>query len=177
MTFESKKNKVFFIAEIGSGHEGSFKKAVKMVNECCETEADAIKIQIYKAKTITSKKFSSERYKHFSKLELKINQYKELSKICRKKKKLFGASVWDESLISEFDDYLDFFKIGSGDITHYGLIKKIVKTKKPIIFSTGLCKMKEIKDLLAFIDSLDPEYLKKKDFNITLCYRLSCRKN
>ena len=82
MTFRSKINKVFFIAEIGSGHEGNFKKAVKIINECCETETDAIKIQIYKAKTITSKKFSSERYKHFSKLELKINLFlKVLSQI------------------------------------------------------------------------------------------------
>ena len=100
---------------------------------------------------------------------MKVDEYKELSKICRKKKKLFGASVWDVKLVSEFDSFLDFFKIGSGDVTYYELIKEIIKTKKPIIFSTGLCKMQEIKDLLKFINSLDPEYLKKEKISILHC--------
>ena len=96
-------------------------------------------------------------------------EYKKLSEICRKKKKKFGASVWDEKLVSEFKDYLDFYKVGSGDITNYQLIKEILKTKKPVIFSTGLSSINEIENLIKFINEEDSRYFTDKKIAILHC--------
>ena len=55
MYFKSSKNQVYFIAEIGSNHEGNFKEAKKILNNCIKSKADCAKIQIYTAKNIVSK--------------------------------------------------------------------------------------------------------------------------
>ena len=36
---------IFFIAEIGINHEGSFNKCVKLIDEAAKAGADAIKLQ------------------------------------------------------------------------------------------------------------------------------------
>ena len=87
MKFKSKKNPLYFIAEIGSNHEGSFIQAKKILNDCLKSRADCVKIQIYTAKNIVSKKQSPERYKHFSRLELNIENYLELAHIANKSNK------------------------------------------------------------------------------------------
>jgi hypothetical protein len=97
--FNSKNNSSFFIAEIGSAHEGSFLDAIKLVNEACKSNADCVKIQIYKAEKLVAKKYDLKRFLHFKKMELKIWQYIVLAKICKKFKKLFCASIWDKNLI------------------------------------------------------------------------------
>ena len=88
MYFKSSKNKVYFIAEIGSNHEGNFKEAKKILKDCIKSKADCAKIQIYTAKNIVSKKFSKERFQHFSKLKLDVDEYLELAHITKKSEKI-----------------------------------------------------------------------------------------
>ena len=64
MFFKSKKNKIFFIAEIGSNHEGNFKTAKKLTYEAIHSGADAIKFQIFNAETLVNKKIDKDRYEH-----------------------------------------------------------------------------------------------------------------
>jgi sialic acid synthase SpsE len=160
--FNSKNNSSFFIAEIGSAHEGSFLDAIKLVNEACKSNADCVKIQIYKAEKLVAKKYDLKRFLHFKKMELKIWQYIVLAKICKKFKKLFCASIWDKNLIFKFKNYVDIFKIGSGDITNYEIIEKIIKTNKSLIISVGLSNFNEIKKTLNFIKSKNSKYLKSR---------------
>ena len=160
--FTSKKNSLFYIAEIGSAHEGSFSNAIKILTEACNSNADCVKIQIYKAEKLVSKKYDLKRFLHFKKMELKIRQYFTLAKICKKYKKLFCASIWDKDLIFKFKNHVDIFKIGSGDLTNYEIIEKIIKTNKPLIISVGLSNFNEIKETLRFIRSKNNKYLKNK---------------
>ena len=51
-----KRNKTYIIAEIGINHEGSFKKATKLIKEASISGADAVKFQIFKPETLASKK-------------------------------------------------------------------------------------------------------------------------
>ena len=168
MHLKSLKNKIYFIAEIGSNHEGNFSDAKKILKDCIKSKADCAKIQIYTAENIVSKKFSKERYEHFSKLKLEIDQYLELAHIAKKSEKDFSASIWDVKLISLFSKYITFFKIGSGDITNYEIIEEITRTEKPIVVSTGLSSIKEIGNTISFIEKCNKKY-KKKDM-ITLLH-------
>ena len=56
MYFKSTKNPCYFIAEVGSNHEGSFKRAKKLVMEAAKSNADLVKIQIYSAKNMVNQK-------------------------------------------------------------------------------------------------------------------------
>jgi N,N'-diacetyllegionaminate synthase len=160
--FSSKKNSLFYIAEIGSAHEGSFPNAIKLITEACKSNADCVKIQIYKAEKLVAKKYDLKRFLHFKKMELKIWQYIILAKICKKFKKLFCASIWDKDLIFKFKNYVDIFKVGSGDLTNYEIIEKITETNKPLIISVGLSNFNEIKKTLDFIKTKNKKYLKAK---------------
>ena len=67
------------IAEIGGNHEGSFTKALDLLDLALESEADVVKFQIYFADSLVSKKESPKRYNHFKKFELTIDQHIELN--------------------------------------------------------------------------------------------------
>ena len=59
---------------------------------------------------------------------------------------LFCASVWDSSAFEWIDPYMPFYKIGSGDLTAYPILEIITSYKKPIILSTGMSTIDEIKN-------------------------------
>lgn len=167
--FLPQKNCVYMIAEVGSAHEGSYAEAKKIIYQACQSNTDAIKFQIYKSSTLTSEKFTKDRYEHFSKLELSIEQYKSLIKICKNNNKNVGASIWDRDLIKTFSSLVDFYKIGSGDFTNFEIINEILKTSKPLIISTGLSSLKDIREMISFIKKINPEYLTKKKLALLHC--------
>ena len=169
MYFKSKINPCLFIAEVGSAHEGSYKNALKLISSAVQTNADVIKLQIYTAENMVSKKYDPKRFQHFKKLELNNYQYATLLKKIRKGNKITCASVWDHKLIKYFNKFIDIFKIGSGDILNFQIIKKIIKTKKPVIISTGLCNLKDIKLLYNFIKKTDYNYIKESKVALLHC--------
>ena len=71
------QDKVFTIAEIGGNHEGSFEKALELLNLAKETGFDAIKFQIYSSKNLVNAYLDADRSKHFKKFELKKEEYIE----------------------------------------------------------------------------------------------------
>ena len=171
----NKKNKIIknfwkgkhgplLIAEIGGNHEGNFEYAKKLVLKAISTGVDVVKLQIYEGKNLVSKVESRKRFKHFKKFELNKDQHIYLAKLCRKHNVGYSASVWNTESISWINKYLKFYKIGSGDLTAYPIIRSIARTGKPIILSTGMSTLKEIKETLSFIIKSNPRYKDKKKF-------------
>ena len=165
----SKSNPIYLIAEVGSNHEGNFKTARRLFKECIKSKADCIKIQVYTPDNLVSKKYDPKRFKHFSKLKLKISDYIKLAKICKKSGKDFSASIWDKNLIKPFKNYVKFYKIGSGDLTNYEIINEILKTGKPLVISVGLSNFNDIKNVLNFIFEKNKNYILKKKISILHC--------
>lgn len=169
MFFKSKLNPILFIAEVGSNHEGSFSEAKKLIINACKSNADVVKLQIFTAQNMVSKKYDPKRFKHFKKLQLSQKQNLKLLKIIKKFKKKTSASIWDVDQINFYKNHIDIFKIGSGDIHNLQIIKKILDTKKPLIISTGLSNFKEIKFTIDFINKVDKNYIKKNKLAILHC--------
>ena len=90
------------------------------------------------------KKFKKQ-IDRFKSLELSFESTLKIISECRKQKIDFLTTAYDQSLLSNFEKYMRFIKIGSGDLTHHKLIKDAVKYKKPIILSTGMATYDEIK--------------------------------
>ena len=129
------KNKIWngkygplIIAEIGGNHEGNFNYAKKLVQKAIKSGVDVVKLQIYDGQNLVSKIESKKRFNHFKKFELTKNQHIYLAKLCKKNKVGYSASVWSVNSISWINKYLNFYKIGSGDLTAYPIIKIIAKT-------------------------------------------------
>lgn len=168
-SFWSGRNGPMLIAEIGGNHEGSFSYAKKLVNLAVKSGVDVVKLQIYKGDELVSPYESEIRNKHFKKFELTKSQHIYLANICKKNKVIYSASVWDTKSIKWIDKYLKFYKIGSGDLTAYPIIENIIKQKKPIILSTGLSNIDEIKKTIKFIQSKNKNYKNKNMLSLLQC--------
>ena len=169
MYFTSKINPVLFIAEVGSNHEGNFNEAKKLVLNACNTDSDVVKLQIFTAENLIAKKYDNKRFKHFKKLELSVSQNKQLFKIIKLKKKKCSASIWDVEQIDLFKNFIDIYKIGSGDIHNFEIIKKVILLNKPLIISTGLSTIKDISITLSFIKSINKKFISSGKLAILHC--------
>ncbi len=145
--------KIYFIAEIG-GNFLEFNRAKKLIDAAKKSGADAVKIQTFKADTITNKKayFDMEntgkisQYKYFKKYELSDTLHEKIFNYAKKLKiDCFStpSHFSDVDFLEKFN--CKFYKIGSDDATNYPLIEYIAKTNKIIILSTGMCNIEEVK--------------------------------
>ena len=152
----------YIIAEIGVNHECSITLAKKMIKQAADNGANAVKFQSYKANKIAAKyspsywdtreEKSTSQYKLFKKYDkFNINDFKELKKYCDKKKIDFLSTPFDNDIVDELNPIVPLFKIASADITNLPLLKKVAKTKKPIILSTGASNLEEIKFSFNFL--------------------------
>ena len=157
------------IAEIGGNHEGNFEYAKKLLRDALKSDVDVIKFQIYFPETLVNKNVDYNRFSHFKKFTLSKEQHIELAKMCRDAGKQYLASVWDTQAIDWIDEYCDFYKIGSGDLTALELIDAIIKKNKPIILSTGLSTSTEISQIVSYIISKSNNYNNPKMLALLQC--------
>ena len=163
------KNGPLLIAEIGGNHEGNFDYAKGLTELACQSGVDAIKFQIYTGDTLVSPLEDPARNKHFKKFELSKNEYIELAELCNFHHVAFTSSIWDISIIPWIDKYMSFYKIGSGDLTAYSLLKHIAEIGKPIVLSTGLSTFDEVKASVRFIQKQNSVYRKKSYLAVLQC--------
>tara|TARA_A100001011_G_C14282665_1_gene832252 strand:- start:206 stop:1231 length:1026 start_codon:yes stop_codon:yes gene_type:complete len=151
------KKKVFFVAEISANHCGDFNLAKKLIKCAKINGADAVKLQTFTADTMTLK--SQKKYFKikeglwkgytlwdlYNKAHTPLNWHKDLFK--------YGKSLGIKVFSTPFDetavDFLEklncpFYKIASFEMTDLNLVRKVAKTKKPIIISTGMANLEEI---------------------------------
>jgi len=166
------KHGPLLIAEIGGNHEGDFEYALDLTHQAIEADVDIIKYQIYTGATLVNHLESPERVKHFKKFELSKKNHIHLAELCINNNIQYSASIWDESVLDWIDPFLKLYKIGSGDLTAYPLLKKIAENGKPIILSTGLSSLKEISDSVSYIQSINSKYHSPEQLAILQCTSL-----
>ena len=138
------KSKLFLIAEAGINHNGKIKQAIKLIDSAKRSGANAIKFQTYKTERRTKK--NSPIFDILKKCELKYSEFKILNDYCHEKKIIFFSTPFDLEAIDFLESIkVKLYKISSFDIENYQLIKKIIDTKKPCVFSTGMSGLKTIK--------------------------------
>lgn len=157
------------IAEIGGNHEGNFDYAKKLTQLAIDTNVDVIKYQLYTGDGLVNKLESPSRNEHFKKFELTKEQHLELAKTVTDAGIIYMASVWNFDMIPWIDPFIPIYKIGSGDMTAYPVLKTIAQKGKPMIVSTGLSKEKEVLDTINFIQSINPIYKNKTNLAILQC--------
>lgn len=154
------KNKdIKIIAEMSGNHQGRYGGANKFVKQAIKMGADAIKFQVYTADTITLNSNKKDflvksggiwgKYKTLHDLYDKAHTpwswiYK-LATYLNAKKFPWFASPFDNTSV-DFLEKLNCqaYKIASPEISDIPLIEKIVKTRKPIILSTGLATLSDL---------------------------------
>lgn len=152
---------VFIIAEAGVNHNGSLELAKKLVDAAKDAGADCVKFQTFVSKNIVSKNAVKAEYQKqqtepeesqqdmLKKLELSFDEFVELNEYCKSKSIEFMSTAFDFDSI-DFLDGLEMgtWKIPSGDITNLPYLIKIAKLNKPVILSTGMSTMVDIRSAI-----------------------------
>jgi len=163
------KNGPLLIAEIGGNHEGNFSYAKKLTKLAIKSNVDVIKFQIYTGDTLVNRLSSPSRNKHFKKFQLTQDQHIYLAKMCNDNGVKYLASVWNVEALKWIDKYLDYYKIGSGDLTCYQIIQEFAKRGKPIVLSSGLSTMKEINETIKFLIERNRKYKSSNNLSVLQC--------
>lgn len=149
---------VYIIAEAGVNHNGSFELAKKLVDAAKEAGVDCIKFQTFKAKNLVSPRAQKAEYQKkttgedsqlsmLEKLELSYDEFIQLKEYCDQVGICFLSTPFDFDSI-DFLASIDmpFWKIPSGEVTNYPYLVALAKTGKPVVMSTGMCEIEEIRD-------------------------------
>ena len=168
------------IAEAGVNHNGDFELAKKLISAAAEAGADFVKFQTFKADKIVNKTAKKAEYQERNINDGYDSQYAML-------KQLEMPEDWHIKLIqyanecgikflstgfdNESVDFLDhlgtpLFKIPSGEITNKPYLRHIAKKVKPVILSTGMANIDEIK---AALEVLTENGIAKENITILHC--------
>ncbi len=137
-------DKVFIIAEIGNNHEGNVEVAKRMIQAAANSGVDAVKFQTIRAQHLIQS-IDKNRFDTLKSFELTFNDYINLSEVARNEGVKFLSTPFDIEAASFLNDYVPAFKIASGDNNFYPLLEKIAGFGKPIIMSTGLADLTQIR--------------------------------
>lgn len=155
------QKKIFIIAEAGVNHNGDIKIAKQLIDAAVKSKADAVKFQTFiseKCISVNAEKASYQRaavgetgsqLDMIKKLELKFDDFCELKEYCEKNNILFMSTAFDIDSARFLNEIgLDIFKIPSGEITNYPLLKVIGQFRKKVIMSTGMSEISEIRSAI-----------------------------
>lgn len=150
------KNRCYIIAEIG-GNFVTFDEAKKLVNLAYESGVDAVKLQTYKADTIVTKtaKFDldnvGEMVQHglFEKYQIDFELHKKVFDYINSKGLDWLSTPSHKTDVDMLDELgVSSYKLGADDATNLPLIKYVAQTGKPILLSSGMCTLNEVRDMI-----------------------------
>jgi len=146
----STREKVLTIAEIGNNHEGSYTLAEEMIGLAAEAGADAVKFQTFIPEKLVSVQ-QTVRIEQLKKFQFSYDEFTKLSKVANNEGVVFLSTPFDLDSALFLNDIVSTYKIASGDNDFFPLIEVIAQTGKPIIMSTGLANIDEVKKSGSFI--------------------------
>ena len=146
----------YVIAEIGINHNGDLNIAKRMIDAAVHAGADAVKFQKRTPNVATPPEQQQQmretpwgyitylEYRY--KVEFTEEQYAEIDSYCRQRGIPWMVSVWDEPSVDFMEKFdTPAYKIPSASLTDFNLIRKARATGKPLILSSGMSTMEQIK--------------------------------
>lgn len=173
-------NHVIIIAEAGVNHNGDMTLAKRLIEEAKNAGADYVKFQTARSpESVTSKFAQMAEYqkrnvkKDESQLEmirsltLPLSAFSELKNHCNKVGVKFMSTPFDrESIDALMEVGMDYVKVPSGEITNLPYLRKVAQQGIPVIMSTGMCELEEVRKAL---DVLYTNGLQQKDITLLHC--------
>jgi len=146
----------FIVAEMSGNHNGNLERAIKIVEAAADAGADAIKLQTYTADTMTlpgafkikdpeSPWNGRELHELYQEAFTPWEWHKPLFEKAKSLNLEYFSSPFDESAVNFLESLgVPAYKIASFENTDWPLLKKVARTKKPVIMSTGVSTLSDI---------------------------------
>jgi N-acetylneuraminate synthase len=147
---------VFIVAEIGLNHNGDLELAKRLIDAACLAGCDAVKFQKRTPEVCVPPEqrdilretpwgvMTYLEYRH--RVEFGAEEYAEIDRYCRERKMVWFASPWDEESVDFLEQFAPAcYKVASASLTDGGLLSRLRRTSRPLIMSTGMSTMDEIR--------------------------------
>jgi len=156
----------YIVAEIGVNHNGDLEIAKKMIDAAVHAGVDAVKFQKRTPEVSTpleqQMQMRETPWGYFTYLEYRRKvefgeaEYCEIDRYCKKRDIPWYASVWDEPSVDFLERFhIPAYKIPSAALTDHNLLRHLRKTGKPLILSTGMSTIEQIKAAVAVLGTED----------------------
>ncbi|MFH2021076.1 MAG: pseudaminic acid synthase [archaeon] len=146
------------VAEISCNHLQKKEYAIRLIEEAKAAGVDAVKFQTYTPDTMTidakNEHFmikgsiwnGMSLYELYKEAYTPWDWFPELKDKTKDEGLIFFSTPFDETAVDFLEELGDMpaYKIASFEVNHIPLLKKVAKTKKPVIFSTGLATLEDI---------------------------------
>ncbi len=157
------KHKPFIIGEMSGNHNQDIERALKLVDLAADAGCDALKIQTYTADSLTLNCSDGDfvisdegslwkgetLYSLYQKASTPYEWHKAIFDRCKERGMIGFSTPFDEAAVDFLEELgVPLYKIASFENIHLPLIKKVAKTGKPIIVSTGMASLSDLQDLV-----------------------------
>jgi sialic acid synthase SpsE/sugar phosphate isomerase/epimerase len=161
--------RAYVIAEIGNNHNGSYQRAVEMIDLALEAGADCVKFQmrhleeVYRQRTLRKDgedlgtEYVLDLLRRF---ELTVDEHRKLAGYCATKGILYLCTPWDTTSVGVLESFaVPAYKVASADLTNLPLLDRLAKTGKPLILSTGMSQTEEVEITVAFLNQRNVQFV------------------
>lgn len=155
-------NPVYIIAEIGINHNGSIDLAKEMIRSAHKVGVNAVKFQkrnpeecvpLEQRDRMRETPWGYISYMDYRyKVEFGEKEYRDIDNLCKNLGIEWFVSCWDKTSV-DFMERFDpiCYKIPSAHITNKELLLYLKKTRRPLILSTGMSTMSEIRQAVELV--------------------------
>ena len=143
----------FVIAELGLNHSGDVDRALRLADAAADAGAGGVKVQAFRAERLVAPgcpaptHVDAESLQGFFKgYELDMEAHARITERAHSRGLAMVATPFDEDVVGELERIgCDAYKIASGDLTYHALIERAAATGKPLLISTGMANIDEIR--------------------------------
>jgi len=157
---------VQFVAEVSSNHNRNLKRSLQFIETAARVGCSAVKFQLFKIDKLFAPQIleKSEIHRKRKDWELPLEFIPVLSKRCRDLNIKFSCTPFYIDAVEELKPYVHFYKIASYELLWHALIKDCIKTKLPIVISTGMATIEEIDSVIELF-----KFSERKDVTLLHC--------
>ena len=152
-------NRPFIIAEMSGNHNQSLERALAIVEAACKAGAHAVKLQTYTADTITIDQRGGEfeitdekslwkgrnLYELYQEARTPYEWHRPIFEYAKKLGIICFSTPFDEDAVDMLEGLnVPAYKIASFENNYHQLLRKVARTGKPVIMSTGVSNISEI---------------------------------
>ncbi len=155
----------FVIAEIGINHEGSFDKAIRMVDDAFEAGCECAKFQCHVIEdemipnNVIPGNAKESIWDIMDRCKLTYEEDVKLKEYVESKGMIYLSTPFSRAAADQLEKMgVEFYKIGSGECNNYPLIEHIARFGKPIILSTGMNDIKSIQPAVDIFEKYSVPY-------------------
>lgn len=151
----------YVIAEAGANHDGDVEQGKALIDAAAAADADAIKFQTYDADRLVTRSASKywgdrETTQHETFAQLDVLTDAEFASLARHADEAgitFLSTPFDREAVKLLTDLgVPAFKIASGDLTHHPLLDAIARQGRPVILSTGMATLEEVREAVDVLE-------------------------